>query len=100
MHTYKQSSLTPNLATLFMLPLSQQAYNKLQNLQRQLLMVPFDTQAIDQWSSIWGNQVYTSSKLYNLFFVMSKSLILTDGSGNQNMFQELNYLPHLCLWTD
>ena len=69
MHTYKQSSLTPDLASLFMLPLSQQAYDKLQNLQRQLLMVPFDTQAIDQWSFIWGNQTYTSSKLYNLSFV-------------------------------
>jgi hypothetical protein len=62
-------SLTPDLTSLFMLPLSKQAYRELQNLFTKLLMVPFDTQAIDQWSFISGNQIYTYSKLYNLPYV-------------------------------
>jgi hypothetical protein len=48
-----------DLESLFLLPLSQQAFEELENLQAQLQDLPYDVDAADRWTPIWGNH-YTS----------------------------------------
>ena len=55
------------LDTIFILPLSQQAMEELDQLQNELQNVPYDENAKDQWQPLWGNE-YTSKKFYNLVF--------------------------------
>ena len=48
-----------DLDSLFLLPLSQQALEELEELQNQLQDIPYDDDATDKWVPIWGN-TYTS----------------------------------------
>jgi hypothetical protein len=57
-----------DLDTLFMLPLTQEAYTDLGNLQDFLQSVGFDDSVKDKWTLIWGSSSYSSSKLYKLAF--------------------------------
>jgi hypothetical protein len=56
-----------DLDTLFMLPLSEQALDELENLQAQLQDFPYDQESDDQWTPIWGNR-YTSRRFYSNAF--------------------------------
>jgi len=57
-----------DLASVFNLPLSHQAYDELHELQNLLSTVTFDPNSKDSWSFIWGNDKYSAKKLYNLAF--------------------------------
>lgn len=57
-----------DLETLFSLPLSQEAFSELQQLQLYLQDVPYNASMGDQWSFIWSNATYTSSRLYKRVF--------------------------------
>ena len=59
---------TEDLDTLFTLPLSEQAFNELQDLQLELHSVPYDDAQIDSWVFIWGSSIYSSQKFYALSF--------------------------------
>jgi hypothetical protein len=52
-----------DLDNLFLLPLSQQAFEELECLQAQFQVLPYDVDAVDRWIPIWGNQ-YTSRRFY------------------------------------
>jgi hypothetical protein len=56
-----------DLDTLFMLPLSEQALDELENPQAQLQDFPYDQDSEDQWTPIWGNR-YTSRRFYSNAF--------------------------------
>jgi len=53
---------TVDLNTLFSLPLSEQAYVQLQNLQAELITISYEEGRADSWSFLWGSQVYSSKK--------------------------------------
>ena len=57
-----------DLDSLFALPLSVQAHAELQDLQNELLLVPFDDGQRDVWKLMWGAQKYSSCKFYALVF--------------------------------
>ena len=57
-----------DLASLFTLPLSEQAYAELQVLQTELQLTPIAQGQKDTWVFIWGNQIYSSSRFYGLVF--------------------------------
>ena len=44
-----------DLASLFALPLSEQAHDELQAMQNELLSVPFDDDQKDIWTFMWGS---------------------------------------------
>ena len=44
-----------DLASLFALPLSEQAHDELQAMQNELLSVPFDDDQKDIWTLTWGS---------------------------------------------
>jgi len=59
--------LTNNtLEIQFHLPLSEQAYHEYQSLQDYLQIIQVQQEDKDTWQYIWGNNTYSSSKLYNL----------------------------------
>jgi len=53
-----------DLDSLFLLPLSQQAFEELETLQAQLQDIPYDEDAVDRWIPVWGN-TYTSRCFYS-----------------------------------
>ena len=58
----------PDLASIFNLPLSQQAFDELLDLQDLISAIPYDTTENDHWSFVWGNDKYSSQKFYKLAF--------------------------------
>jgi len=56
-----------DLDSLFLLPLSQQAFEELETLQAQLQDIPYDEDAVDRWIPVWGN-TYTSRSFYSQVF--------------------------------
>lgn len=56
-----------DLDTLFMLPLSAQAYEEFELLQGQLQGMNYDENGIDKWTPIWGNK-YSSRRFYSYIF--------------------------------
>jgi len=56
-----------DLDTLFLLPLSQQAFEEMENLQAQLQALPYDEHSPDQWTPKWGSK-YTSRRFYREVF--------------------------------
>ena len=56
-----------DLDSLFLLPLSQQAFEELETLQAQLQDIPYDEDAVDRWIPVWGN-TYTSWRFYSRVF--------------------------------
>ena len=52
--------------SIFHLPLSQQAHEELGELQDLLLSTDYDLATKDNWTFMWGNQLYSSSHYYNL----------------------------------
>jgi hypothetical protein len=64
----KDIVLAEGLDTIFQLPLSQPAFDELLELQTQLQSYTFQTDSADSWSLLWGNQVYSSRRYYNLLF--------------------------------
>ena len=58
----------PDLVSVVNLPLSQQTYEELIDLQDLLTSITYDPGTNDQWSFIWGNNKYSSKKFYNLVF--------------------------------
>jgi hypothetical protein len=99
-----------DLESLFLLPLSQQAFEELESLQAQLQDLPYDVDASDRWTPIWGSH-YTSRRFYSkvfknmeahpVFKVIWKSrctprvkffalLILVDRLNTKNMLQRRN----------
>jgi hypothetical protein len=57
-----------DLDTLFNLPLSEQAYTQLQDLQIDLNTMPHNVDQTDTWVFIWGSHEYSSQKFYTLAF--------------------------------
>ena len=57
-----------DLASLFALPLSEQAHIELQDLQNELLSVPFVDGLKDVWTLMWGAKEYSSCKFNTLVF--------------------------------
>lgn len=57
-----------DLASLFNLPLSDQAYMKLQSLQIELTVIPYDAKQDDAWAFIWGSNKHLAAKFYTLTF--------------------------------
>lgn len=58
----------PDLEALFSLPLSLEVFQEFQQLQLYLQAVSYDEDSADQWSFIWGNANYTSSRIYRFVF--------------------------------
>ena len=56
---------TPDMSTLFHLPLSEQAYQEFQELQEIIQSVQMTQTNKDQWHYIWGSSKYTSKSFYN-----------------------------------
>jgi len=53
-----------DLDSLFLLPLSQQAFEELETLQAQLQDIPYDEDVVDRWIPIWVN-TYTTWRFYS-----------------------------------
>jgi len=62
----KDIVLAEDLDTIFQIPLSQPAFEELLDLQAQLQLYDFQTDSVDSWSLIWGNQVYSTRRYYRL----------------------------------
>jgi len=58
-----------DLASLFNLPLSEQALDELISLQMDIQDVNYDPVAQDSWSFIWGHSNYSSRQFYKLGFM-------------------------------
>jgi hypothetical protein len=58
----------PDLDSLFMLPLTQEAFGELQELRQELQNQEFDLQHSDIWTYQWGSNNYSSKKFYKLVF--------------------------------
>jgi hypothetical protein len=56
-----------NLDDIFLLPLSQQAYEEFQHLQTRLQNLPYDDSTMDHWTPVWGSR-YTSRRFYRYIF--------------------------------
>jgi len=46
---------TEVLDTLFALPLSEEAYIQFQDLQAELLSIPYEEEQVDRWVLMWGS---------------------------------------------
>jgi hypothetical protein len=64
----KDVMVAEDLESLFSLPLSQEAFLELQQLNLHLQTVRYDVDANDQWTFLWGNAKYSSSKFYSMVF--------------------------------
>lgn len=60
----KQIMLAQDLESIFHLPLTQEAYHELTELQDYLQLIPYQEDENDQWSFIWGSHSYTSNRMY------------------------------------
>lgn len=58
----------PDLESIFHLPLSQEAYQEMLELQDVLLQIPYHNADKDEWHFIWGTTIYTSSRMYKHVF--------------------------------
>jgi hypothetical protein len=58
----------PDLDSLFSLPLSLEAFLELQQLQPYLGEISYNADSKDQWTFIWDNPIYTSSRFYRCIF--------------------------------
>lgn len=59
---------SPDLESIFYLPLTQEAHQEMMDLQDYLQYIPYDGEQKDQWNFIWGNGKYTSSRMYKHVF--------------------------------
>jgi hypothetical protein len=59
---------TPALSDNFHLPLSPEAYNEVREMQNRASHLELDSQQLDQWSYIWGDANFSSSKYYKFCF--------------------------------
>lgn len=57
-----------DLESLFFLPLSQEAFDELQELDALVQPQAFDEDNKDKWTYHWGSADYSPSKLYELAF--------------------------------
>ena len=62
-----------DLVTVINLPLPQLAYEELINMQDLISRITFVPNENDRWTFIWGNDRYSSKKLYNLAFSTVKA---------------------------
>ena len=58
----------PDLVSVLNLPLSQFAYDELLDMQQLLSSVVYEPDLNDRWSFIWGNDIYSSRKVYTRAF--------------------------------
>lgn len=58
----------PDMESIFHLRLTQEAYQEMLELQDYLQERPYHGNEKDQWTFIWGNNKYTSSRLYRFVF--------------------------------
>jgi hypothetical protein len=56
------------LSDNFHLPLSPEAYNEVREMQNRASHLELDSQQLDQWSYIWGDANFSSSKHYKFCF--------------------------------
>jgi len=59
---------TEDISIIFNLPLSEHAMNELLLMQHDIQQVNYDENSIDTWSFLWGNNQYTSRRVYKLAF--------------------------------
>ena len=64
----KEIIMAQDLDSVFHLPISEQAFQELGELQGLLLSTDYDLDSNDSWTFMWGNQLYSSSRYYNLAF--------------------------------
>ena len=64
----KEIIMAQDLDSIFHLPISGQASQELGDLQDLLLSSDYDLASNDSWSFMWGNQLYSSNRYYNLVF--------------------------------
>lgn len=57
-----------DLLDCFRIPMSRNAFYELVALQDDLSRMNYDTEENDQWTFIWGNQSYVSSRFYHYHF--------------------------------
>ena len=57
-----------DLDSLFYLPLSLPAWEEMLHLQKFLITMPYREDSPDEWTFIWGNQMYTSRQYYNYVY--------------------------------
>jgi hypothetical protein len=60
--------LAEDIDSLFFLPLSPEAMDELIALQDLLNVIPYNPEATDSWSFIWGSSIYSSRKYYRSVF--------------------------------
>ena len=58
----------PDLASVLNLSLSQHAYDELLDMQDLITFIGYEPDLSDRWSFIWGNDKYSSRKIYTLAF--------------------------------
>ena len=58
----------PDLVSVLNLPLSPEAYDELSELLDQIGTVNYDALSQDKWTFMWGNDKYSSRKLYAMAF--------------------------------
>ncbi|CAO1939556.1 unnamed protein product [Urochloa humidicola] len=58
----------PDLASIFSLPLSNEAYAELQELNEFLENFVYDPDVNDSWTFIWGSNEYSANRLYKFAF--------------------------------
>jgi len=64
----KEVLAAEDLASLFHLPLSEQAFQELGDLQQTLATLEYQPTEIDSWTFLWGNDRYSSRKFYAMVF--------------------------------
>jgi hypothetical protein len=60
--------LAEDLDSLFYLPISIEAFAKLQQLQTMLTDIQYHPDDLDSWVLVWGNQQYSSRRYYQPVF--------------------------------
>jgi len=75
---------TPDMSTLFHLPVLEQAYQEIQELQEIVQSVQVTQTNKIQWHYIWGPSKYTSKSFYNHLYKDSIHQSHSFGSGSQD----------------
>jgi hypothetical protein len=73
----KQTIQSDDLDSIFVLPLSQDAFGELDQLQEKLQELEYDEDSIDRWFPIWGQQ-YSSRKFTHMYIETLKHIPFID----------------------
>jgi hypothetical protein len=88
----------PDLEALFSLPLSLEVFQEFQQLQLYLQAVSYDEDSADQWSFIWGNANYTSSRIYRFVFSGMQAQPTFKWLWKSKCIPRINSSLGSCLW--